>query len=134
MKILCKQSQISNSLKAKQISKYIYNHIDGAYRYVAHSNSFDIYTVVYYQLPYWDRIPGKGSEYNDIHEMNIDINVTTYQNKIRVNLISLDPEECTVGYFTVDVAEQSMDDMYHKIYNTIVKKLSKYFYEYEFLF
>lgn len=136
-RILCKNQikSMPTSLKAKRISKYIYNHIDGAYRYVTHSDSFDIYTTVYYQIPYWDRIPGKGSEYNDIHEMNIDINVTTYRDKIRVNLISTNSGEETVGYFTLSLREEmSMDDIYNKIYTNVCNKLRKYFDGYDFLF
>ena len=76
-----------------KVGKYLYKHIDSSYKIQFSGNMCDVYIKVYYQLKYWDRIPGKGPEYNDVHEMPININLTTYQNKIRVNIIEADENE-----------------------------------------
>ena len=137
MKILCKSvpSQVATNQKVKQIGKYLYNHIDGAFKYVSSSNMYDVYITLLYQIPYWDRIPGKGSDYNDVHEMTININLTTYQNKIRVNTIEMTPAQRTLGYdlFLPDKL-QNLEDAMHLIYNKVRKRITKAYSEYDFIF
>ena len=107
VKILCKTNCSSTTKlppvnqQINKIGKYLYKHIDGAFKYSTSSNTCDIYFTLFYQIPYWNRIPGRGKEYNDVHEMTININLTTYQNKIRVNLIELTPDERTLGSFVL---------------------------------
>ena len=35
---------------------------------------------------------------NDVKEMTININITTYQNKLRINTIEMTPQERTLGF------------------------------------
>lgn len=138
MKILCKSinnQQLSANQKVKQIGKYLYKNIDSAYKYKSGSNEYDVYITIYYQIPYWERIPGKGSDYNDMHEMNVNINLTTYQNKVRVNVIEMDPNERTLG-FDLYKPEQIQDMQIAKdlIFNKVVKRITKAYEEYDFLF
>ena len=137
MKILCKSTSLhmATNQKVKQIGKYIYNHIDGAFKYKSSSNMYDIYLTLLYQIPYWNRIPGKGSEYNDLHEMTIDINLTTYQNKIRVNTIEMTPNQRTLGYDIISPEKlQDTEEAMHLIYNKVKKRISRAYSEYDFLF
>lgn len=137
MKILCKinASKLSANQKVKQIGKYLYNHIDSAYKFESLSNMCNVYFTVLYQVPYWDRIPGKGNGYNDVQEMTLNLNITTYQNKIRVNLIEVSPLERTLGYdlYKPDSLED-LESFMHIIFNKIVKKLSKVYEDYDFIF
>lgn len=135
MKILCNKGLKSTNQKVKQIGKYLYNHIDGAFKYRSSSNVYDVYLTLLYQIPYWDRIPGKGSEYNDVHEMTININLTTYQNKIRVNTIEMTPNQKTLGYDLFSPEKlQNMEEAIHLIYNKVKKRISKAYSDYDFLF
>lgn len=87
-------SQTVNSL-----GKYIYKHLDGAINYKKSSNMFDIYSIVLYSIPH-DLIKKYGiseDKYKETYEMIININITTYQEKIRVNLIEESPDKITLG-------------------------------------
>ena len=123
-------SQIVN-----KIGKYLYKNIDSAYKFKTSSNMIDVYMYVYYQLPYWDRIPGKGPEYNELHEIKLDINITTYQNRIRVNIIEITEYEKTLGHY-VFTPDQLVDMEKAKkaVLKTIVTVLSKVYEDYDFIF
>ena len=138
MKILCKsnnQNKIPTNLQINKVGKYLYKNIDGAFKYKTSSNTCDVYFTLLYQLPYWDRIPGKGSDYNDVHEMTINISMTTYQNKIRVNIIEVTPYERTLGSFVLK-PEQLEDLSITKklILDRIRNRVEKVYEDYDFLY
>ena len=124
----------SNSTPTSQlvnkIGKYLYNHIDGAFKYKKSSNMYDVYFTLLYQLK-----PEFGGKVNDVKEMTVNINITTYQNKIRVNVIEMTPEERTIGYdlFTPDKL-QNLEEAKDLIFNRVVKRVSKAYENYIFLF
>ena len=124
----------SNSTPTSQlvnkIGKYLYNHIDGAFKYKKSSNMYDVYFTLLYQLKL-----EFGGEVNDVKEMTVNINITTYQNKIRVNVIEMTPEERTIGYdlFTPDKL-QNLEEAKDLIFNRVVKRVSKAYENYIFLF
>lgn len=84
----------------------------------------DVYITLLYAEP--------GS--NDVQEMILDINITTYQNKIRVNIIEVTPKERTIG-FDLYTSEEMMNlqEASKKIYQKILKRVSKAYEEYDFL-
>ena len=124
----------SNSTPTSQlvnkIGKYLYNHIDGAFKYKKSSNMYDVYFTLLYQLKL-----EFGGEVNDVKEMTVNINITTYQNKIRVNVTEMTPEERTIGYdlFTPDKL-QNLEEAKDLIFNRVVKRVSKAYENYIFLF
>ena len=126
---------MSASQQVNRVGKYLYNHIDGAFNYKKGSNMFDVYFTILYQIPYLQRIPGKGYEYNKLHEMTININITTYQNKLRVNVIEMTPEEKTLGcdVYTPDKLKD-LGAARDLIYSKVTKRIAKEFKDYEFLF
>lgn len=96
MKILCvkqNQPQMPASQQVNRVGKYLYKHLDGAYDYKKSGNMYDVYCTLLYQLK-----PEFGGEVNDVKEMTIDINITTYQNKLRINTIEMTPKERTLGF------------------------------------
>ena len=119
-----------------RVGKYIYRHIDSAYKNVKTANNYDIYMTVYYQLPVGKRTEEDGTvSNNDVHEMKININLTTYSNKIRVNLTEISPNEWTFG--TMVFPPEKLEDMQEArniIYTKIIKELKKHYEEYDFLF
>lgn len=137
MKILCKSQPqtLSANQQVNRIGRYLYNNIDGAFKYKKSSNTFDVYFTLLYQLPLHMQDESKGQEYNDVHEITVDINITTYQNKVRVNTIELTPMQRTLGY---DLYEPSiledLESAKRKIFNKVCKKIYKAYSEYEFLF
>lgn len=131
----------SNNLKipasqiVTKISKHLYKNIDGAFKFTKSSNMCDIYFTLLYQIPYWERIPGKGSDYNDMHEMTINLNITTYNNSIRVNVIEVTPEERTLGYdLYKPEALQDLDKAQTRILNKVILRVSKAYKDYDFIF
>lgn len=136
MKILCKtEPKLSANQQVNRIGKYLYKNLDGAFKYQTSSNTCDVFFTLLYQLPLDMQEPDKGEEYNDVHEITVDINITTYQNKVRVNVIEMTPKQRTLGYDLYDPELlQDLEFARSKILKKIVKRVSKAYSEYEVLF
>lgn len=133
--IVSNQPKLQAGQQVNRIGKYLYKNLDGAFKYKTSSNTCDVYFTLLYQIPHLQRIPGKGKEYNDVHEMVIDLNITTYQNKVRVNIIEMDLNERTIGY-DVYLPEklQDLESAKKTILNKVIKKVGKAYEDYDFLF
>ena len=133
MEILAQQNPPA-SKQVKSISKYIYNRLDGAHNIRYKSNMCEIDVTVLYTIP--QELVDKVSQYNisigdDIYEMEIRINVTTYQNKIRIDTIEITPEERTLG---CDVFKPEDKATPEEMLNKVKKRLSRRFKGYDFVF
>lgn len=122
---------INLTQQVNRIGRYLYNHIDSAYRYKASSNTSDVYMTVMYQLPVVRRPIGD----QKVHEMHIIISVTTYADKIRVNLIEISPDEVTLGHMAIpqDMVD-NLDDLKKYILARIQKLLNKRYANYDFIY
>ena len=121
--------------QVNRVGKYLHKNIDSAFKITFSPNMCDVYMFVLYQLPRLQRIPGKGPEYNSMKEMTLNLNITTYQDKIRVNVIEISPNEKTLGH-KVYTSEKLMklEEALHLILQDVVKFLNKEYSEYDFLF
>lgn len=121
------------SQKVNTIGRYLYKHIESAYDFKKSANMFDIYFTVYYQLSEENRYEDVTD--NDFHEMNINMNITTYQNKIRINIIEISPRETTIGYdlYTPEKLE-NLSEAYNLIWSRFIKRMNKYYKDYDFIF
>lgn len=135
MKILCK-SDSSRNLQGGQyvnkVGRYLYDHIDGAFRFEKSPNMYDIWITVLYQAK-----PETIDDRDDIevHEMTVDINVTTYQDKLRVNIINQDKYEKTIGTKTFSFEKlNDLEDLKLEILKFVQKKLEKEYKDFEFYF
>lgn len=134
MMILCKannnQVRIPASQQVNRIGKYLYKHLEGAFKSVKSGNMYDIYTTLLYQL-----LPEYGGKINDVQEMTVNINITTYQNKIRVDTIEMTPKERTLGFdlFQPEVM-QDLPTASEKIMKKVVGRLRKAYQEYDILY
>lgn len=127
MIIYCKQNlqKIPANLMVNKLGKYLYKHIDGAFRYKTSSNTSDVYMTLLYQE--------QGSDV--VEEMTLDLNLTTYQNKVRVNILEVTPNERTIGYDLYPPEKlEDLNEAYKLVFNKVVKRISKAYEEYEFLF
>lgn len=123
--------QLAASTQVKRIGKYLYKNLDSAYNYKSSSNMFDVYFTLYYQ----EKHPTLGIAINGIKEMNIDINITTYQNKVRVNVIEMTSAERTLGYNLYPPEKlNDLPSAMKLIWSSIVKKVEKAYSDYEFIF
>lgn len=122
-------------LTFKQLGMYLYKHIDGAYKYEIKSNTFDLYITLYHQLPDYKQISEKGTEYNDIHEMIINVSITTYSDKVRVNMYEIDPDEMTLGQFILKDDDLIFPEYAEtKLMKKIDKSLSRRYQAYDFIY
>ena len=129
------KNKISANQQVNRVGKYLYKNLDGAYKIEYGVNTCDVFVILLYQIPYLHQIPGKGKEYNDVKEMNLDLNITTYQNKLRVNIIEMDENERTLGHNVYDLEKLvNLNEAKELIFNNVVKKVSKAYEEYDFLF
>ena len=109
-----------------RVGKYLYKRLSGAIDYKQSTNTADVFTLVLYQDPGYRE---------DMQEMTININVTTYQNKIRVNTIEVSPSEKTLGF---DLFEPYLlldpEQGTKLIYQAVCKRIVKEYKDYKFLF
>ena len=95
--------------QVKRLGKYLKDNLTGVYKVQEPPNEYVIYTTILYQIDpevrkMMKRYPTelKGIE-EDIYEMNIYFNITTYAGKyIRINIIQLDEYEVTLGFLRLD--------------------------------
>lgn len=118
------------------VGKYLYKNLDGAFDYAKSSNMFDVYTIVLYQVP--TQLAKKynlSPEQSDVREMVINLNITTYQDKIRFNIIEQDPHELTLGCKVCNLARyKTLDDLRADVMNYLRKKLEVRYEGFDFLF
>lgn len=116
------------------LGKHLYKNLDGAFKIEYSSNMCDVYVTLLYQLPFLQQVPGKGKEYNDVHEMILDINITTYANKIRVNVVELSPEEKTLGHDVYPPDSLGNLQLSRKlIFEGVMKRVCRAYRDYNFL-
>lgn len=129
MKLYIKSANHQNipaSLQVSRVGKFLYKHLDGAYKYEKSSNMYDVYVTLLYQLK-----PECGGEVNNVQEMTININIATYQNKIRINTIEMTPMERTLGFDLMKPEEMidlktAMEIIKWKVGNRIRKAYKDY--------
>lgn len=121
--------------KVNILGKYLYKHLDGAFKYTTTSNTCDVYFTLLYQLRPEDQLPSNTPEENDVHELTIDLSITTYQNKIRVNILEVTAMEKTIGCDVYDPEiTKDLKSAMDLIYSRTVKRVSRAFKDYDFLF
>ena len=133
-------AQIVNS-----IGKYLYKNLSGAINFKKSSNMFDVWTIVLYQIP--QEIAKKYNlsieESQQVNEMLLDINLTGYNTKIRVNIIEESPDEMTIGSQTFDLEKYKtrytnqqacFTAIKDSIEAYIIRRLKHRYEDYEFLY
>lgn len=123
--------------QVNRIGKYLYKHIDGAFRMQTSPNTCDVYVTVLYQIPpeFLQKYGIKDEKYEQVYEMIINLNITTYQNKLRVNVIEMTDKEKTLGcdVYKPEILE-NLQQSAELIFNKVCKRISRAFKDYEFLF
>lgn len=126
---------ITGSKLVLTLGKYLYKHIDSAFKYKQSGNMYDVYFYVYYQLPRLNQDWTKSDEYNDIHEMTLNLNITTYSNKLRFNVIQVSESEETIGQYIIPIDKlQDIRAAHQIVLEKLKKLLNNKFADYEFVF
>lgn len=131
MKILCKTNFMMNaSQQVNRIGKYLSKHMNGTIKSKQSPNTYDLYVTLLYSLK-----PEYGGDSTVVDEMTINISITTYQNKIRINTIEVTPDERTLGFDTINLEDISDLPTAQKIVEWKVgKRLRKAYENYVILF
>lgn len=134
--VAAKEVDIGQSVN--RVGKYLYDNIDGAYKFKVSRQQYDVYMTVYYQIPELNIVPGREKSYSDIHEMSLNINITYYNEKLRINILDMSKSERTITFMTVDTKNTITPDQLYKlkvrVLNNVKKSLNKLFNGYEFIF
>lgn len=138
MYIYCAKSdnnQKNLSQVINRVGKYLYKNLDGAYKISKSSNTVDVWTTILYSIPYELRSKYDNNQISDdVQSMDVDINLTTYSNKIRVNVIVEDPYERTISFSTIDSKYlEPGSDILEQILSRVKRILEKEFSDYDFL-
>lgn len=131
------EQKLQAGQQVNRVGKYLYKHLDGAYKMTKSPNMCDVYITVLYQIPHRLIIKYglEESKYEKVNEMTVDLNITTYQNKLRINVIEMTKNERTLGHNVYDPSKlENLEEASKKIYDNVCKKLAKAFEDYEFLF
>lgn len=132
-RILCRRSNIKPSEGGQYvntISNYLYRHIDTSYNQQNSANMSDVYFQVYYQM-----INDDGTLDENLQQMNIDLNITTYQDKIRINVLELTPDEFTLGMKTFTYKnDMNLDKLLSDMLSYVDKRLNKCYSDREFVY
>lgn len=122
------------SQQVNSVGKYLYKHIDGAYSIKFTPNTCDVYIMIYYQVP-GELISKYNLDEDELDEMSIDISITQYQGKIRVNVLRMDELEATLGFMTFEPEKiGSLEAIKDHIYKEVCKKVAKAYEDYDFVF
>ena len=126
--------------QVKRLGKYLKDNLSGVYKVVEPPNEYIIYDTLLYQVPadlrrqmreYDDKFHGAEEE---IWDVNVYFNITTYGEYIRVNIILLDKNEVTLGYMRLDHKDlMSLPACKKKILDYTYKQITRYFKKYEVL-
>ena len=86
---------------------------------------FDLYTLVLYEIPHEliTKYHIEEDKYKQVYEMVININLTGYDQKIRVNLIETSPDEVTIGSKTFDLEKLRKSNPDQQTYFSIIKDM-----------
>ena len=122
---------------ANALGRFMYRHLDGAYRIENTTNTCDVYVTVLYSIPsdIVELYRLYEPKYTQTNEMDINISITTYQNKIRVNTLAVTPESKTLGFdlFTPDQL-QDFNKALVLVYKKVCRRIEKEFEDFDFIF
>ena len=137
MNITCALKQLQGGQLVNAVGNYLYRHIDSAFKFEKKPNMYDVYFTVFYEIPEQVRRAYQLSapEYTKTNEMIINLNVTTYQNKIRIDTIEVTPDEMTLGFDLFP--PEKLDDLnkaFELVMTKIYKRIAKRFADFDFIF
>lgn len=122
----------ANSL-VNPLGQYLFKNLDGATNFEKSSNMCEVTTIVLYQMPYEIRkkynIPD--SEATDVHEKELGINITSYNQKIRINILDNDENQETLGIKVIDLsipkyAKYQSQNLRVKLFELIKSEIEKF--------
>ena len=110
----------------KKVGKYLYKNIDGSYKIAFHPMECEIFMFMYYQVP---------GVADSMDEMKFIISITSYSNKLRINLTEDTELEKTIGQLILFPEELNDLELVKKKVLTMIKKsINKEFQDFDFVY
>lgn len=138
MKIYAKGApqQPSASQMVNKLGYYIMRNLDGAFKIQKSSNMCDVYVTFLYALPYDGTHPQ-----DEVEELTLDINITTYTGKLRVNILEPSPREKTIMFMTFEPVKYyskttgyDLKRLFEEIMKKMKRAVAKEYTEFDFIF
>lgn len=109
-----------------KVGKYLKNNIDGAYKIKFSPMECEVTMRMYYQVP---------GEPDTTDEMQFLLNITSYQNKVRVNITEDTAMEKTIGQVILTPEElNNLTLAKRKILSKVTRFIEKEYSEYDFIY
>lgn len=111
-----------------KIGKYLSQNLDGAYKIAFHPMECEVFLKMFYE------IAGDRESFREIHFI---ISVTSYSNKLRLNLTEQTPAENTIGQLIIspeDLEAHNMSALKYRVRDWLDKSIRKAYKDYEFVY
>lgn len=135
--VVCRSATLDTTKLPGVVGKALYKRLDGAYSYKASSNTSEVKSTILYQIPVEvsDKYNLSQEERDQVNVMDVLIALTTYSNKIRVEVVELSPKEKTIGFrvFPKEYFENVQDGI-QRVLAFVAKSIKKEFDGYDVLF
>lgn len=109
-----------------KVGKYLKKNIDGAYKITFTSMTCEVLMRMYYQVE---------DNPDTFNEMDFEISITSYQNKIRVNITEVTKAEKTIGQ--IILTDEELNDLklaQKRILQTLKRAIQKEYKDYIFVY
>lgn len=118
------------------IGRSIYKSTDSAFKAEKTSFHYEVFFEVLYEVPPWVREAYNLDEsYADLNTMVVSIDLTSYDDKVRANVIEQDPNNKTLGHKTFPVDKyRDTKDMREAIISFMYKSIAKNYQDYDFIY
>lgn len=119
-------NEIDPSQLVNRLGKYLYKHIDSAYKITYRPSTVDIYMYMYYQ---------EHDVADSMQQINFIVNIATYAKKIRVNVIEDTEMENTIGHQVFWPDElKDLPEAQKKIYDMVCHAVEREYSDYDFIY
>lgn len=109
----------------KKIAKYVWSRISGRTKLTFRPNESVIDMFLYYHT---------GRQEDPVEEVDIQLSLTAYSGKLRLNVINMSDNEKTLLHTTIDASGKEPEDIRSEIMESVRRALSKEYTEYDFIF
>lgn len=122
-----------NGKLVNQVGEFLRKQFKDAYKIEKQPNQYEIYFHLIYQ---WKYKEGYEREDPDVHDLNVSINLTCYQDKLRINFMDRSGYGKVLGSWVIPA--DKLVDVHNArtiIFNKIMKRLEKLFgTDYDYVF
>lgn len=109
-----------------KVGKYLKKNIDGAYKISFHPMECEVFTRMYYQIP---------EIAESLDEIDFIISITSYANKLRINLTENNEMEKTIGQLILKPEElKDLNIVRKRVLQMIKKSINKEFDSFDFVY